>query len=172
MAKNKAKNLDKETRQCIETVSELFKTKDGEVRIKKGKGKKVKKTLKHMCFHFLIRKGMCWPMVENDPEDPKQWVCKCGAKFPKAPPEPEELDEIVEKFEGLINTFQFLSVRMGGDKDDAALLLKLKRLIPQFGKMAKQITKAVSKRKEYETNKAKSEDLGNFGSYYGDFSYR
>ena len=59
--KKKIKNLDKETRACIETVSDLFKVKDGEWKVRKGKKGKTKKILRNMCFHWLIRKDQCTP---------------------------------------------------------------------------------------------------------------
>lgn len=168
----KVKRLNKETRQCLETVSELFKTKDGNIKLKKGKGKKVKKTLKSMCFHWLVRKGECRPMVETDPEDSKYWVCHCGARFRKFPPSEEDREEIIKKMMELINTFQFYSVEMGGDKDDAALFLKMKKLMPSFAKMIKEISKAITKKADYESNKNNSDSLNPLDSYYSDFSYR
>ena len=61
---------------------------------------------------------------------------------------------------------------MGGDKEDSALFIKLKKLIPDFEKTAAAVLKAIAKKKDYEENKARTEDLSNFGQYYNDFSYR
>lgn len=170
--KKKIKNLDKETRACIETVSDLFKVKDGEWKVRKGKKGKTKKILRNMCFHWLIRKDQCTPMVQNDPENPSYWKCRCGARFKKTPPTEEERQAIIEKFLELVNLIQFFSVNMGGDKEDSALFIKLKKLIPDFEKTAAAVLKAMAKKKDYEENKARTEDLSNFGQYYNDFSYR
>lgn len=171
--KPKVKNLDKETKQCIETISDLFRNKNGEMKLRKGKKGKTKKILRNMCFHWIIRKDQCLPLVDNDPEDPNYWLCRCGAKFRKAPATEEERERIIDEFLSLVNSTQFYSVNMGGDKDDSALFIKLKKLIPDFRRVAKEVSKAIQKRADYEDNKAKSEELDKFGSsFYNDFSYR
>lgn len=170
--KNKIKKLDKETKQAIETVSELFKSKDGDYVIRKKKSKKVKKILKHMCFHWLIRKNECQELVKTDAEDPKYWRCRCGARFMKRPPSEEEREGIIDRMMELINFYQFYSVRMGGDKDDAAIFLKLKKIVPEFRKMVAALHKAIIKKAEYEENKVNSDENSQFSQYYSDYSYR
>lgn len=168
--KNKLAKIDKGTRELIQSYSEIIKIKKGDPKLK-GKGKKIK-AIKRSCVHWMAHKGDLIPTVETCPEDETKWVCKiCGAVFPKAPIPQEDVYDCIKKVLGLVNQSQFWSVKMGGDKDDMATFIRLKRLLSEYSKINENIQKAVQKRAIYESNRDNSDAVNNVLGYYGDFSY-
>lgn len=168
--KNKLNKIEKGTRELIESISSLIKMKDNGPKLK-GKGKKVK-AIKKTCVHWMAKKGEVIPTVETASDDASKWECKiCGAKFPKAPMAEEEMESAINEVIGLVNQFQFWSVKMGGQKEDTAMFVKLKKLLPDLKKTGKNIMKAIQKRAEYENNKDNSDAVNNIMGYFGDYSY-
>lgn len=168
--KNKLKKVEKGTRELIDSISEIIKIKDGAPKLK-GKGKKIK-AIKKSCVHWMAKKGDLIPTVETYSEDASKWVCKiCGAVFPKAPIPQEDTEDCINKVLELVNQSQFWSVKMGGNKDDVAMFIRLKKLLPDYLKTNKSMMKAIQKRAEYESNKDNSDAVNNILGSYGDFSY-
>ena len=171
MSKKKSKKVEKETRRLIEGIADLIKKKGDGYKFKSGKKKQIKK-VKKTCVHWTIRKGKEVPTVEPDPEIPGNWKCSiCQCSFPIRPATPSEYIEAATNFLAHVNQLQFFSVKMGGDADDTKLFVQLKRMVPQYLKVQKNILKAVNKRQEWDDRKSESDSLSQFTSY-NSFSYR
>lgn len=168
MAK-KDKKIEKETRRLMETVADMIKKKsDGRYKFKKGKKKQIK-AIKRSCPHWIPRKGKPVPTTTQEGD---MWVCRiCGARFPVKPLSLDEYYQSADKFLELVNQMQFWAVKMGGDKRDTEMFLRLKMNVPRFKRVAKQIHKRVNSREAWETNKNRAETLAQFSMYSG-FNYK
>jgi hypothetical protein len=171
MAK-KSKKIEKETRRLIEAVSATIRRKNDRYKFK-SKKKKVIKQVKRTCVHWIIRKGKEVPTVVNDNG---QWKCQvCGATFPIKPLEAvngKSAYEIeTEKMLALVNQIQFWSVKLGGDAEDTKMFLQLRKMLPRYAKVSKQILKRVNTREEYENRSKSSDIMSQFDAYSG-FNYR
>lgn len=166
----KSKKIEKETRQLIESISEVIKKKGDRYKFK-GNKKKFKK-MKKSCVHWIIRKGKAHPLTTSSNEFPGKWQCRlCGHRFPIAPLSKEEYDNRIDQFMEIVDQIQFWSVRLGGDSDDTKLLIRLKRDIPDFRTIEKEIIKQMNKREQWEKNRSKSDIMAQFDAYSG-FSYK
>lgn len=174
MSKKKTK-LDKETRQLLESISDLVKKKgNGQYKFK-SKSKKAVKKVKRSCVHWVYRKGKPVPAVIQDPDHPGEWRCRiCGATFPIKPLDPIDgrsaYNVETKKMLELVDQIAFWSVKLGGDADDTRMFLKLKELLPRFSKVSKQVVKQVNKR-EQMANSSKTNSMDQFNAY-SSFSYR
>lgn len=173
MAKNS--KIEKETRQLIESISDLVKKKGDRYKFKSKKKKLVKKVRK-TCVHWVIRKGKPVPTVVRDEANPSCWRCAiCGATFPIKPLQSENgvnaYQSKVDEMLGLVNQIQFYSVKLGGDAEDTKTLLKLKQLLPKYAKMSRNIIKHINKREEFENQKKRQDSMSQFSAYSG-FNYR
>jgi hypothetical protein len=167
----KSKNIEKETRRLMESISDLIKRKGDRFKFKSGKKKQIRR-VKRVCPHWIFRKGKEVPTVTQDPNNPKNWKCKiCGATFPINPLEDGRYFEIGEKFLELVNQTQFFSVKMGGDAEDTKVFLKLKELVPRYLKIQKNIIKQIVKRQKWDEDRNKSNMSDQFDSYSG-FNYK
>lgn len=171
MAK-KGKKVEKETRRLIESVSDLVKKKDGGYKFK-TKNKKIRKRVRKTCTHWVIRKGgKELPAVIQDPNNPNNWKCGiCGASFPIKPPENSNYSAMTHEMLEYINQLQFWSVKLGGDKEDTKMFIRLRSDLPRLEKVAKQIVKQVNKRETWEKNRERSDAMTQFDMYSG-FNYR
>lgn len=170
MAK-KSKKVEKQTRQLMESISELVKKK-GEGYKFKSKSKKIVKKVKRTCPHWIMRKGKEHATVQADDQHPGYWKCRiCGESFPVAPLAPEEYQNTCEHMVALVNQMQFYSVQMGGDAEDTKMFLILRQYLPRFSKATRQIIKQMDKRRKYEDQKQKIGVNEQFSSYAG-FNYR
>lgn len=153
----KSKNIEKETRRLIESISDLLKHREGGYKFK-GAKKKTIKEMKRNCPHWVIRKGVECPAVEELPNSPGYWTCKiCGKKFRIKPFTENEYDQLCESFLGVVNQLFFLSVKMGGDSSDTKVFLKMKELIPKLNKIARNEIKQFNKREEFERRRHEGE---------------
>lgn len=171
MAK-KSKKIEKETRRLMEGVADLIKRKGDGYKFKTH-SKKKRKLVKKSCPHWTIYKNgkKERPTTIEDKQHPGYWRCKiCGARFKIRPEAPEEYDNAVDRVIEQINQIQFWSVKMGGDKEDTEMFLKLRNQLPRFKKVAHQVVKRVNKRDEWEKNRQRSDVLSQFDAY-SSFSY-
>lgn len=172
----KSKKIEKNTRRLIESVSDMVKRKGDRYKFK-SKNKKVVKKVKKTCMHWVIRKGKEYPTVVNDPERPGYWRCTiCGASFPIKPlvstdGKRSQYEIDCEHMVGLVNQMQFWSVKLGGDADDTRMFIDLKKNLPRFAKVSKQILKRVNQREDYERNRSKGDSRSQFDVYSG-YNYR
>lgn len=170
MAK-KSKKIEKETRRLIEGISDLVKKKGNKYKFK-TKNKKVIKKVKRTCFHWEIRKNEEKPALTRCEHKPGYWeCCICHATFPIKPGEDDDYKEAINRTLEYVNQIQFWSVKLGGDKDDTRMFLKLKELLPRFEKVSKQIVKQVNKRNAWEKNRQNTDALSQFDAY-ASFNYR
>ena len=168
MAKNK---VEKETRKLIEAMSDLVQKKGDRYKFK-SKKKKLVKQAKKTCVHWIIRKGKEVPTVVESPTNPGYWRCKiCEAEFPIRPAEANEYHTGIMQTLAYVNQMQFLSVKLGGDAEDTKMFIQLKKMLPRFEKVSKNILKAANKRQQWEDNRKKSDAMSQFDSYSG-FNYR
>ena len=170
----KSKKIEKDTRRLISSVTDMVKRKGDRYKFK-VKSKKVRKKVKKTCPHWIFRKGKETPTVQRDTENPGMWRCTiCGATFPIKPLTSEGKGSAyareAEKMLQLVNQMQFWSVKLGGDSDDTKMFLKLRELLPAFGKASSQIVKRINKREEYERNRQHSDVMSQFDDYSG-FNY-
>lgn len=173
MAKKKSK-IDKETRRFIEKVSDLIKKRRDDKYVLKGRKKEIRE-IKKTCLHWEIRKrNKDIPAVRPHPTKEGYWECRiCREVFPVGPLDPgdeeqgipHEVDLICDKFLGMVNHIVLLAVRMGGDSDDIAKFIKVKRLVPDVAKMSKNICKKLNKRQKYEDNRRNNSAGGRFDSW-------
>lgn len=167
----KSKKVEKETRRLMETVADLVKKKGDRYKFK-SKNKKVIKKVKRSCVHWIMRKGKEVPVVIQDPDHPGNWVCTiCGASWPITPEKPEVYQESTDQMAAFVNQMQFWSVKLGGDAEDTKMFLRLKRDLPRFQKVSKQILKRVNQRETWEKNRQRSDAMAQFDAYSG-FNYR
>lgn len=170
MSKKKIK-IDKETRKIIEAVSDRIKRKDGVYKIK-TKNKKIRKQILRVCTHWVSTKNGEHPAVVRDPDDSSYWICTiCGAKFPVPPLEVEKYEEAVDTLMSYVNQMQLYSVKMGGDEEDTKILQNLKRDLPKFKKLSKNIVKHINEREKFEKNKNNSDATSQFNAY-GSWSFK
>ena len=178
MAK-KSKRVEKETRKLMESIGDLTKKHNGKYRIK-GKKKKIIKKMKVTCVHWIYRKGKEVPTVIHDPENPNNWKCTiCGTSFPVKPIDDIKTSDGVisgykdctDKMISLINQIQFWSVKLGGDKEDTKMFLQLRKMLPRFNSVSKQILKNVRKREALENNPDKHNVMAAFDDY-SSYNYR
>lgn len=167
----KSKKIEKETRKLMEGVSELVKKKGNRYKFK-CKKKKAKK-VKERCVHWIYRKGKEYPLVTSDGAPKDHWRCTlCGHVFPISPKENpniyyESIDQTMEYLDQMV----FWSVKLGGDKEDTQMFMRLKGDLPRLKKVTKQILKRVDQRQTLEKNRENSDVLAQFDSYAG-FNYR
>lgn len=167
----KSKKVEKETRRLIETVTDCVKKKGDRYKFK-SKNKKAVKKIKKSCVHWIFRKGKEVPTVIPDPANPNNWKCMiCGATFPVAPEEEGAYHVAANNLLQLVNQMQFFSVKLGGDKEDTKMFLDLKRNIPRFVKVSRQIRKRVCQREAFEKNRANANAMSQF-DIYSCFNYR
>ena len=173
MAK-KSKKIEKETRRLIEGVSDLVKIKGGKYKFKTKNKKAIKKLIKN-CPHWIIRKGREVPAVTRDPKDQTKYMCMmCKKTWPIRPldksktnaPYKAKAEDMLET----VNQIMFWAVKLGGDKEDTKMFLRLKNDLPRFGKVAQEVSKRMEKRAQYEDNKAKTNSMDQFNAYSG-FNY-
>ncbi|MCM1439737.1 MAG: hypothetical protein NC131_11150 [Roseburia sp.] len=166
----KGKSVEKETRRLMEGVADLVKRKGDGYKFK-SKSKKKIKMVKKMCPHWIVRKGKEVPTVVADPEHPGYWRCAiCKTRF-RVQPEPlGEYYDVADRFLEQLNQLQFWSVKLGGNKEDTQMFLKLRALVPRYRKVAKQIHKRVNQREAWENNRQRSDLLSQFNMYSG-FNY-
>lgn len=176
MAK-KSKKIEKETRRLIEGVSDLVKIKSGKYKFKSKNKKQIKKMLKN-CPHWIIRKGKEVPSVVKDNNDPSKFKCLiCKKSWPIKPLPGVESKEKPYKAEAermleFVNQIMFWAIRLGGDKEDTKMFLRLKNDLPRFGKVAEAVAYRMVKRSKYEDNKAKTA-THQFDAYSGyGYNYR
>lgn len=170
MAK-KSKKVEKETRRLIESVTDLVKKKGDRYKFK-SKNKKVIKKVKKSCVHWIYRKGKEVPTVIQDPENPGNWKCTiCGASFPIKPVIYDEYRSNANKFLEYVNQMQFWAVKLGGDAEDTKMFLELRKDVPRFEKVTKQILKRVNQREAWEKNRQNSDSMSQFDIYSG-FNYK
>lgn len=166
----KSKKIEKETRRLIETVTDCVKKKGDRYKFK-SKNKKAVKKIKKTCVHWIYRKGKEYPTTVVDPNRPGYWKCMiCGASFPVAPDTDEAVRNAADKFLEYVNQMQFFSVKLGGDADDTKMFIDLKRNIPRFIKVAREIRKCVYKRQAFEENRANANSMAQF-DMYSNFNY-
>ena len=172
----KKSKIEKQTRRIISAISDMVKKKDGRYKFKTKKKKLIKKA-KATCVHWIIRKGKEHPTLKQDQNDPTFWRCSiCGCKFPIQPlkkdyPKHNPYHDKVEEMLGLVNQIQFYAVKLGGDAEDTKMFLRLRKDLPQFSKVAKQVLKRVEQRNEYENNRNKNNVMSQFGNY-SSYSYK
>jgi len=172
MAK-KNKKIEKETRRLIEAISDVVRRKDGKYKFK-GLNKKEIRTLKRDCPHWIIRKGTAVPTVVESQQSPGFWTCElCGASFKVRPfDDLRQYQAACKQFLSVVDQVFFYSVRMGGDADDTRMFLMLKKLVPRFGKVAKNAMKQLKKKEEYEKrNRNAQGDGGQFG-HISSYNYK
>lgn len=162
----KNKKLEKETRRLVEAMSDIIKNKNGKYKFKHVKKKQIKQ-IKRRCVHWYMGKGgKLTPAVAEHDDKRDFWTCGiCGKSFLIAPLKPEEYTQASEEFLSLVNQCFFYSVKMGGDASDTKLFLKLKELVPIFGKVAKNEIKQLNKRNEYEQRRRNNENNSQFNNY-------
>lgn len=172
---SKSKKVEKETRRLMESISDLVKKKGDHYKFKSKKKKLIKKVRKS-CVHWIYRHGKEVPTVIQDPQHPGYWRCMiCGKIFPIQPLQSTQDGKNgyqVKAAEMLsyVNQMQFWSVKLGGDADDTKMFLELKKLLPRFGKVSKQILKRVNQRNEFEESRKKGTTMP-FDKFQG-YSYR
>ena len=180
---SKKVKIEKETRRLIESISELIKKKGDHYKFKVKKKKQIKE-IKKTCVHWVLRKGKPQPTVSEDPTKPGYWKCNiCGARFPIKPQiEQNEVDEdgnrvVVNDYENTANQFlehvnqlQFMSVMMGGDSSDTKMFIQLRKLLPRYLKVQRNIIKAINKRAKWEEKKNDDSSLSTFSNFSG-FGY-
>jgi len=170
MAK-KSKKVEKETRRLMEGIADLVKKKGDRYKFK-SKNKKKIKLVKKTCVHWIIRKGKEVPTVIQDPNHPGNWKCTiCGESFPIKPVTPEEYKAACDTMLAFVNQMQFWSVKLGGDADDTKMFINMKKSIPRFQKVSRQILKHVNQRDAWEKNREQSDVMSQFDAYSG-FNYR
>lgn len=168
----KSKKVEKETRRLMESISDLVKKKGDRYKFK-SKNKKIVRKVKKTCVHWIMRKGKEYPTVLTDPEHPGYWRCAiCGAIFPIRPlesnhPKKNQYELDAEHMLSLVNQMQFYSVKLGGDAEDTKMFIDLKRNLPRFAKVSKQILKRANQREEYERNRSKGDSMSQFDVYSG-----
>ena len=170
MAKNK--KIEKETRRLMEAVNELVKKKGNGYKFKPKTKKKRIKAVRKTCPHWLWRKGKPVPATIPDPNRPGYWLCTvCKTSFPVKPMSLDEYNAISDSFLETVNQMQFLSVKLGGDKEDTEMFITLRKMVPRFQKATKHIHKLVNRREQWEQNRERSDALAQFDAYTG-FSYK
>ena len=169
MAK-KSKRVEKETRRLIESVTDCVKKKGDRYKFK-TKNKKVVKKIKKSCVHWIYRKGKEVPTVIQDPNRPGYWKCMiCQKSFPIKPDQAIDYKNAVDKILEYTDQMQFYSVRLGGDAEDTKMFLSLKKNLPRFEKVSRQILKRVNQREAFEKNRANGDAMSQF-DIYNSFSY-
>lgn len=181
MAK-KSKQVEKETRRLMESISDMVKRRGGKYQFKKKHKKKQLRRMRMTCVHWIYRKGRSIPTVIHDPNDPNLWRCTiCGATFPVNPlkcnadqvkSHDTPYDHKVNEMLSLVNQIQFWSIRLGGDKEDTKMYLELRRLLPRFRKVARNVLKNVKKRELVENNPDKNNIMATFDAYSSFYNYR
>lgn len=179
MGKKKNKKIDKETLRLIESVTDMVKKKKDEsgneiYKFQKGIKRKQIKQIKRSCPHWILnKKQSLTPLVEQDPTNPSYWVCKlCGHPIPKAFLTPEQYKQASDNYLALIDQAMVYLIKLGGDSDDAKILLKLKENVPKARKILMNMAELDEKiRRE---KKATEEKSSQFGSYqaYNQINYR
>lgn len=171
MAKKK-KRIEKETRRLMDGIADLVKRKGDKYKFKTKSKKKIKQ-IKRTCPHWTVYKGgEEGPATSRSEKDPKYWECGiCHTRFLVRPEEIGEYKAVAEKMLEQINQVQFWAVKMGGDREDTEMFLKLRQLIPRYEKVARQIIRRVNKRERWEKNRKNSDSLAQFDAYSG-FNYR
>lgn len=169
MARNKTVKIEKTTRKIIEVLSDMIRPReDGKIKYRKGINKKDIKKVKQTCAHWIIdKKGKEVPFVDEDHSKPGMFKCKfCEKSFPIKPLEEEELVARCEDFLALVNQAFFYSVKMGGDATDTDVFLSLKRTIPRFIKMSRNIRKQIANRQNDMSKNADVDNGSIMGMYY------
>ena len=171
----KSKQVEKETRRLMESISDMVKRRDGKFEFKKKHKKKQLRKMRMTCVHWIYRKGREIPTVVHDPANPDMWRCTiCGARFPVAPLTTDiakfkshatEYDTKVQDMISIINQIQFWSVKLGGDKEDTKMFLELRRLLPRFRKVARNIKKNMIKHESLANNPEKKNIMATFDAY-------
>ena len=170
MAK-KSKKIEKETRRLIESITDLVKKKGDRYKFK-VKNKKTIKKVKKTCCHWIYRKNKEVPTLNASIDRKGYWRCDiCEAEFPVVPYTLKEYEEIYNTALETVNQIQFWAVRLGGDADDTKMFLRLKSDLPRMIKVAKNILKAIEKRRLSESKNNSKEVLSQFSNYSG-FNYR
>lgn len=192
MASTNKKKLDKDLRLLLERITDMVKpTKSGKFKIRKG-SRKIVKSIKRNCCHWILVKNKAETTVQEDPRNPNNWKCGiCQASFKKAPYllsrnpnfNPNDCDEDNEFLEpgdegytpdynyifdeALEATNQILlwEVGMGGNKEDLKIMLTLKRYLPKMKRLSNRVYKAFSTRSSNKKNKERGADT--FDMYRG-----
>lgn len=174
MAK-KSKKIEKETRKLIEAITDLTKKKGNRYKFR-TKDKKTVKEYKLICPHWRYKKPDSRedevPAVVRHPIHNDYWQCKiCGATWPVNPGEPEDYEKAVDDVLECINQIQFWAVKMGGDAEDTRMFIKLRKNLPRFKKVSRQVLKRVHKRAQWEENRKKTDALAQFDAF-SSFNFR
>lgn len=167
----KKSKIEKETRQLMESISDLVKRKGDRYKFK-TKSKKAIKKIKKTCPHWIFKKGKEIPTVTASPDRPGYWRCQiCGAEFPITPFETEQYANASGAVLEMVNQIAFWGVKFGGDKEDTKMFLRLKTDLPRFAKVSKAVMKAVQKRQSLDSKSSKNDILNQFNNFVG-FNYR
>ena len=166
----KSKKIEKETRKLMESSSDIVKKKGNRYKFK-CKKKKMKK-VKQQCVHWIYRKGKEQPLVTSEASQPDYWRCTlCEHEFPIRPAELPAYIEAIDRAMEYVDQMLFWSVKLGGDKDDIQMFMRLKADLPRFKKVCKQILKRVNQRQAWEKNRENSDVLAQFDAYSA-FNYK
>ncbi len=167
----KSKKIEKETRKLMEAVGDMVKKKGDRYKFKCKNKKKIKR-VKRQCVHWIYRKGKENPLTISDPDRPGYWKCTvCQRSFPIKPAKLAEYNESINGTMEYLDQMIFWSVKLGGDKEDTQMFLRLKADLPRFEKVCKQILKRVNQREAWEKNRENSDVLAQFDAY-ASFNYR
>lgn len=164
--------IEKETRKLMEAMGDLIKKSSGGKYKFKSKSKKTLKSVKKNCIHWIVRKGNVDPTVNQNPDNGEEWRCKiCSRTFPIKPLTREQYSETITETGKIIDQLLFYSVKLGGDADDTKLMLDVRKKLPEIQKIAKAISKAISKRDQMEANRKNTDATAQFSAYSG-YNYR
>ena len=102
------------------------------------------------CRHWETRKKKLLPCVIADKEIPENWKCEfCDASFSIRPVPPLERGKAATALLNQINQVQFWGVKIGDESEiHKETLSTLRKLIPEFIKIQKEIYEIVD-RKNY-----------------------
>lgn len=165
MAKTSKKNLERETRKFVETVSDLVKKKGSRYKFKAKKSKKTIKKVKQECPHWIIRNDKLSPTLVQDNEHPGYWRCTiCGALFPINPMENHEYENMTDHFISYVDQMFFWAIKCGGDDRDTKMFIQLKRDANRFKKVVPHILKRM-KAKDSLTKHDKRGAMNQFTPY-------
>ena len=158
MAKKKTNRIEKETRKLIETTSDLIRERpDGSFKIK-GRKKKEVKNIKLLCPHWIIKKRKERATV-IDADEPGVFQCRlCNAKFWRNPLDNKNIDDICDYASALVHQIGFYMILTGCDTEDAQIITKLKRTLPRFRKMAKNVSRQITRRNDIHKNRGRDTD--------------
>ena len=161
MSKNK-KRAEYDAGNIIDVITEKV-NKKGKI---KGKNKKETKALKSMCMHHIKKNGKIKSKTENV-EGKKYIRCKmCEKLIPGQLLSREEVNDIMRRFDPLVQQMKFMAASMGADKQTIDFAANLGLVTSQVPGVYDKMTKVVAKKAKLKSkNKSPQQRSAAFGGW-------